>query len=141
MLRKRKILVVEDQAEQWKLIRLSIEKTMPDTETVWAGNLEDALDYLQTQTKLTLPNLIFLDLYLPTREDGWQFLKQIKQNELYRYLPVVVFSNSALPEDINESYNLGCSSYMTKPLNGEGWLSDFTVLCNYWWQTVLLFPN
>lgn len=135
---RRKILVIEDRADQWKLIRTAIENNMPNTEAVWAANIDHAVDYLQTQTDQKLPDLILLDLYLPEREDGWQFLKVIKQHELYRLLPVVVFSYSDSDEDVKGSYDLGCSSYLVKSVDMQEWVNYFIVLHTYWWQTVTI---
>lgn len=135
---RRKILVIEDRADQWKLIRTAIENSMPNTEVVWAANIDHAVDYLQTQTDQQLPDLILLDLYLPKREDGWQFLKAIKQHELYRLLPVVVFSHSDSNEDVKGSYDLGCSSYLVKSVDMQEWVNCFALLHTYWWQTATL---
>ncbi|GAB2533633.1 hypothetical protein GCM10027085_25580 [Spirosoma aerophilum] len=114
---------------------------MPNTEAVWAETITDAFTYLQTGSGLMLPNLILLDLYLPKPEDGWQFLETIKQNKLYLFLPIVIFSHSDSADDIKKSYDLGCASYVTKPRLGENWNSYFVTLYNYWCLTAMLPPN
>lgn len=138
---KKKILVVEDQDDQWILIRAAIASTMPDTEAVWVRNVNQTLAYLQAQPEHQLPNLILLDLYLPGRTDGWQCLEAIKQTKLARLLPIVIFSRSESKEDVKGSYDLGCSSYLVKTYDPQQWLDYFAVLHNYWWQIATLPPN
>ena len=137
----KKILVVDDQDDQWTLIRAAIASSMPDTQAVWVNNSDQAVAYLQAQPELQLPNLILLDLYLPGRADGWRCLEAIKQSKLARLLPIVIFSQSDSKEDIKRSYDLGCSSYVVKSANPQQWSDYFTVLHNFWWQTATLPLN
>jgi CheY-like chemotaxis protein len=103
---------------------------MPNTEAIWAATIADAFTFLQTHAELKLPNLISLDLYLPKAEDGWQFLETVKQDKLYLFLPIVIFSHTDLAEDIKRSYDLGCSSYVTKPQVCDDWTNYFSTLYN-----------
>ena len=130
---QRSILVIEDQADQWKLIQLSIRRAIPSCQAVWAVDQLHALEYLNELAKDKLPDLILLDLYLPQRENGFEVLRAVKESTAFKSIPVVIFSNSGSPEDISLSYQLGCSSYMIKPVEASAWSSYFTALHEYWW--------
>lgn len=60
------------------------------------------------------PDLILLDLNLP-RMDGYQVLAEIQKDPRFRNIPAIVLTASADPRDIEESYSLGASYYITKP--------------------------
>ena len=131
----KRILVIEDRADQWLLTSKAIQRSVPYGEAIWTSSASDALEYLAFLDKDQLPNLILLDLYLPRREDGWQVLQAIKQNTTLNFVPVVVFSHSSVQEDVAASYHLGCSSYIVKPVSIAQWNDYFTTLNTYWWQT------
>src|SRR3982750_2503545 len=80
------ILVVEDNADQWFIIRWALEQRFPEVEAVWMAEPEQAVQYLESCSSDTreLPKLILLDLYLPHRENGWSLLRAVKTHHLYR---------------------------------------------------------
>jgi CheY-like chemotaxis protein len=71
----------------------------------------------------TLPDYIFVDLNMP-RMGGLQFLKEIKQTETLKHIPVIIYSTSSNPGDIAKTRELGAVSFVTKP-------SRFSDLCNF----------
>ena len=56
-----------------------------------------------------------LDLNLP-RKDGREVLREIKEDEELKRIPVVVLTTSKAEEDIVKSYSLHANCYVTKPL-------------------------
>lgn len=60
------------------------------------------------------PSLIFLDLNMPGK-DGRQTLKEIKTNERFKDYPVIIFSTSSNPDDIDYTYKHGANLYVRKP--------------------------
>lgn len=137
------LLVVEDNDDHWQLIQLAMERSLPEVRPVRTANLEETFAYLQTcllQAR-DLPKLILLDLYLPTREEGWHLLKQIKHTASpYKQVPVVILSYSSNRDDITDSYFYGSTSYITKPADARDWQKYIQTLRLYWWETVTL-PN
>ncbi|GAA4398535.1 response regulator [Nibrella viscosa] len=135
------VLVVEDNADQWTIIREALKECFPEAEPIWVSNAGQALAYLQEARAGggRMPKLIFLDLYLPHREDGWKLLKQLKEPESgFSLLPVVVLSHSSQPEDVEEAYDFWLTSYVVKPLDYDQWINSLTALRNYWWNVVTL---
>lgn len=73
--------------------------------------------------EISPPKLILLDLYLPKAEHGWQFLRQVKQMPAQARPPVVVLSISREEDDIVQAYQLGATSFVSKPIGEAQWLS------------------
>jgi response regulator of citrate/malate metabolism len=134
------ILIVEDNADQWFIIRWALQQRFPEVDAIWMSDAQQTVLYLEAciQDMRELPKLILLDLYLPQRETGWSLLQFIKTHHLYRELPVVILSQSADIDDIKESYFYRSNSYIVKPCGYEKWLECFTAFRHYWWDAVTL---
>jgi len=103
------------------------------------------MDYLYRRGKFEilkdkpLPGLILLDLNMP-RKDGREALKEIKADRKLKLIPVVVLTTSKTEDDILRSYDLGASSFVTKPLTFEGLAEIIKNLAQYWFDIVTLPP-
>ena len=104
---------------------------------------EELMDYLQHKGKYdngnspARPGLILLDLNMP-RKDGREALKEIKADPKLRQIPVVVLTTSKAQEDIFRTYDLGVSSFITKPVSFEGLVDIMKTLSKYWFEIVSL---
>jgi len=140
---KPRILVVEDNADQWFIIRWVLLQRFKEVEAIWVADVSEAMAYLEAGAagQHPLPRLVLLDLYLPHRQAGWLLLEQIKTHPHYRSIPVIVLSRSNRLEDISQSYRLRSSAYLVKPATYDQWLQYFTHFRRYWWGTVILPKN
>ncbi|UFH53323.1 response regulator [Spirosoma sp. KNUC1025] len=141
--KRAKVLIIEDSADHWMLIRNAMERYLPEINPVHVDTSEKALTLLQdwSTQEWEIPKLIFQDLYLPNRENGWHLLEQIKSMAApCNRIPVVMLSSSNNRADIEEAYLRGSASYLVKPTNFETWLTYFRELRAYWWETVTLPP-
>jgi two-component system response regulator len=84
-----------------------------------------------------MPRLILLDLNMP-RKDGREVLVEMKQDPNLRRIPIVVYTTSGEEADISYSYELGASSYVTKPATFEGLVELMRNLGEYWLRVVRL---
>lgn len=137
------LLIIEDNNDHWQLIQLALSRSLPEVKATRVATPNQAIEYLKScfLKGIDLPKLILLDLYLPTREDGWELLQQLKHStSSYKHVPVVILSYSNDQEDIADSYFYGSTSYITKPTNVNDWESYIQKLRIYWWETVTL-PN
>jgi CheY-like chemotaxis protein len=106
---------------------------------------EELLDYLQRRrlyselASAPHPNLILLDLYLP-KINGIEALQIIKADPKLRRIPIVMLTSSKAEEDIRRSYELGASSYLTKPSTFELLVEAMNTLAEYWFDIVELPP-
>ncbi|MEO7530925.1 MAG: response regulator [Sediminibacterium sp.] len=89
-----------------------------------AINGEDALHKLRQEMKL-LPDIIFLDLNMP-RMNGMLCLTELKKDKYLKHIPVVIFTTSSNPKDINETHLLGAVYFITKPHDFEKLRNEIT---------------
>ncbi len=83
------------------------------------------------------PGLILLDLNMPGK-DGRATLKEIKEDDLLRTIPVVVLTTSKAERDLLETYNLGANSFVTKPVTFSELVGVIRSLTEYWMEIVSL---
>ncbi|MEO5957982.1 MAG: response regulator, partial [Opitutaceae bacterium] len=115
------ILLVEDNARDAELTLRALSKRGLINTVVHVRDGQEALDWLAGtgayagRDRNQKPKVILLDLKLP-KLSGLEVLQAIRCDERTRYLPVVVLTSSREDADIAESYKLGVSSYIVKPV-------------------------
>ncbi len=134
------ILVVENNADQWLIIRSALAQGFPEVEPIWMNHASQTLTYLDRYASddSKLPRMILLEPYLPSQEDGWALLKSIKAHPQYQHIPVIILSHSQEQVDIVKSYSYSVAAYITKPTVNHKWLSCFYTLRRYWWELAIL---
>lgn len=83
------------------------------------------------------PGLILLDLNMP-RKSGQEAIVEIKADPHLRQIPIIILTTSQAEEDIYRSYDLGASSFITKPISAEALAAAMNNLCKYWFELVKL---
>lgn len=137
------ILMVDDDPDDFFLAREALEMNGLPGDFQLLPDGEELMDYLCRRGKFTalantpFPCLILLDLNMP-RKDGREALTEIKQDPDLRRIPIVVFTTSAETEDISLSYELGASSYITKPPTFDALVEVMKSLGDYWLKIVML---
>jgi two-component system response regulator len=64
--------------------------------------------------------------------NGLEVLRNIRQDELHRLIPVVILTSSAEQKDVVEGYRLGANSYIRKPVDFEQFVEAVKILGLYW---------
>lgn len=137
------ILIADDDAEDRMLIRDALQESRLKNGLKFVEDGEQLLDYLHNTGKFAdmekypRPGIILLDLNMP-KKDGREALKEIKQDTKLRTIPIVVLTTSKAEEDILKTYNLGVSSFITKPVTFEGLVEVMRTLNKYWFEIVEL---
>lgn len=137
------ILLAEDDPADQELTRRSLQEDVIKTDLHIVPNGEAALDYLHQRGAYAnvdaapRPDLVLLDLNMP-RIDGRQVLEAMRHDEKLRRIPVVVLTTSRQEEDIIRSYNLGCNSFITKPIEIDNFIQTVRQLGSYWLELVAL---
>lgn len=132
------ILLIEDNLGDAKLIELAFRRMQLPTQVTVAETAEQALEFLQGKDQTTqyqLPDLILLDLNLPTMH-GLKFLKLVKSDPVLTLIPVLVLSSSSAQKDISKSYKSHANAFMTKPNSLEGYMTLATTISDYWFKVV-----
>ncbi|HEX8515416.1 MAG TPA: response regulator [Bacteroidia bacterium] len=82
-----------------------------------------------------LPDIIFLDLNMPF-QSGKETLKALRSNKAFKNIPVVIYSTSANPMDIEETYRLGASLYLEKPYSMAVMIRKLEHILAHKWEVV-----
>jgi len=116
----KRILLVEDNANDEKLTILAFKKSGIANELVVCRDGVDALEHLfgteGAPEPQALPAIVLLDLKLP-RLDGLEVLGRIRADPRTKHLPVVILTSSKEDEDLARSYALGANAYVRKPVD------------------------
>ena len=108
----KKILIVDDDPPIVELLKVTLEKSGFKTEVAYDG--EEALE----KTKSRKPDLILLDIMLPTK-DGYSVLDELRASSEFKILPIVIISAKVQEVDISFGLEKGADDYFTKPLDLE----------------------
>jgi CheY-like chemotaxis protein len=134
---KKVVLIIEDDIDDINLIIKSLEKEKKLNFLIVNFDGREALDNLggysgPGSSKINfIPDLILLDLKLPYL-DGFDLLKVIRDNDLTKNIPVVVFTGSDRKEDIPKSYQYGANSFINKPVKLAEFRKILTKIFDYW---------
>ena len=117
------IVLVEDDPGHAHLIERNLRRAHITNEIVTLSDGQQAVDYLFKESTYTgathaQPLLMLLDLNLP-RLDGFQVLARLKADARTRHIPVMILTTTDEPYEIERCYALGCSVYITKPVEYE----------------------
>ncbi|MFA5339796.1 MAG: response regulator [Candidatus Omnitrophota bacterium] len=137
------ILLVEDNPADVRLTTetLKDEKIFSNLHVVTDG--EQALQFLRREGRfkdVIRPDLILLDLNLP-KIDGREVLKEIKNDDDLKSIPVVVLTVSKAENDIIESYDLHANCYITKPVDLGQFVKVAKAVQDFWLTIVKLPPK
>jgi CheY-like chemotaxis protein len=113
MSKKRTFFIVDDDIDDQDLFIEAVSEVDKSIECMSASNCEEALEMLRSR-KISLPDMIFLDLNMP-RLNGKQCLAELKKESHLRDIPVIIYSTSSEKRDIDETTRLGAAHFLTKP--------------------------
>lgn len=135
------ILMADDDEDDRMLAQSALEESRLVNRLDFVEDGEELLDYLQRRNNYEslqgtpLPGLILLDLNMP-RKDGREALREIRDDNQLRRIPIVILTTSKEEEDIFRSYDLGANSYITKPVTFEGLVEVMRTIGKYWFEIV-----
>ncbi len=140
--RKLKILMAEDNKHDIIATRRAWKKHNIANPLYVVHDGLECLDYLhhrgsysEPESAIT-PDLLLLDLKMP-KLDGFGVLKEIRSDDQFHSLPVVILTTSNEDEDKAKSYNLGVNAYIRKPVGFEDF-SDAIKMINLFWELAIV---
>jgi len=128
------IILIEDNRDEQEIILAALGKAHPGMQVESFSSGEDALDFLQhdgSSRSERSPKIILLDLKMPM-VDGFEVLKRLRANPRTATHPVVVFTSSREPRDVEASYRLGANGYVCKPVGFLKMVELMRTLVAYW---------
>ncbi|GAB2551487.1 response regulator [Spirosoma aerophilum] len=132
------ILVVEDNPDEWFLIRWTLLQLFPAIQPVWLSEAREVIPYLDScrQRKMDMPRLILVDLYLPVAQVGLSVIQDLKSNPAYQRIPAITLSRSNHADDVVSAFTCCANSYIVKPTTYAEWRQGFNMLRSYWNESV-----
>lgn len=136
--------MIEDSDEDFVALERALERCSYRGQLQRANNATEALNVLNALAPAnhrakrdSFPALILLDLNLPGI-DGRELLVEIKTNERFKEIPVVILTTSSNPRDILYCYRHGASSYHLKSVGFEKFAASIKHIVTYWFNSVTL---
>ena len=132
----RSILLVEDSPADAEMAIDALREAHLVNPIVHVEDGIDALDYLHARGKYAgrpdgLPAVLLLDIKMP-RMDGLEVLKELRNDEQLKRLPVVVLTSSREETDLARSWDLGVNAYVVKPVDSEQFFHAVKTLGRFW---------
>jgi two-component system, chemotaxis family, response regulator Rcp1 len=136
------ILLVEDNPGDVRLTTEALKDSKLHNNLSVVEDGVEAMAFLRREGKYAnaaRPDIILLDLNLP-RKDGREVLEEIKNDEDFKRIPVVVLTTSQDEQDILATYNLHANCYITKPVDLSRFITIVKNIENFWFSIVKLPP-
>lgn len=106
------VLLVDDEPGLREAVQAYLEDSGFAVQA--ASNAQEGWDLLQQQT----PDVVISDIMMP-QVDGYQFLKQVREDPRFKSLPVVFLTARGMTSDRIQGYNAGADAYLPKPFDPE----------------------
>ena len=137
------ILIVEDDDGHARLIAKNLKRAGISNRVTRVENGREALDFLFSEGAFAgqerpSPLLVLLDLNMPVM-DGYQVLEKMKADPRTQKVPVVVLTTTDDAREVTRCYELGCSVYITKPVDYESFSSAIQQLGLF--MSIVTVPN
>ena len=135
------ILIVEDDDDDYLLTKKAFQDSSFTGALHRVKNGDELMTLLRNSSRQTPLDrkklLLILDLNMPCK-DGREALKEIKAHSNFRMIPVIVLTTSNAKADIEMTYELGASSFISKPTSFEDFAASIQLLKKYWTEVVQL---
>ncbi|MCL4539657.1 MAG: response regulator [Bacteroidetes bacterium] len=131
-----KILLVEDDHRDVELTMLALRECRLVNEVVEVNDGSDALDFLFCRGAFEdrdpeNPAVVLLDLKMP-KVGGLQVLKEIRESQDLKRIPIVILTSSRQETDLIRSYDLGVNAYVVKPVEFGEFMEAVKQLGIFW---------
>lgn len=113
---RKSILVVDDEEDTRKVLKLILEQEGYDVKT--ASNGKECLKRLNKSI-----NLILLDIMMPIL-DGWGVVAKIKINQKFRKIPIIMLTVKSGKEDYDKAKSFQVEDYIVKPFEPDNLIAN-----------------
>jgi DNA-binding response OmpR family regulator len=131
-----RILLVEDDPRDVELTLTALQEYNLANEVMVVRDGQEALDYLYRRGEFSErdpspPAVMLLDLKLP-KINGLEVLQQVRADQQFKVLPIVVLTSSHEERDVVRSYELGVNAYVVKPVDFHEFVNAVKELGVFW---------
>ncbi len=134
------ILLVEDNPGDVRLMQETLKEGLPAKIIHLAEDGEGALRFLRGEKcygHAVKPDIILLDLNLPGKS-GLEILREIKEDEDLKHIPVIILTSSRADEDIMGAYRQHANCYIVKSFKISYFIEVVRAIERFWFSTVQL---
>ena len=133
------VVLADDDVDDRALFSQALTEAKIPSKLVTVENGVKLTDYLANIQDPPPPDIIFLDINMPLK-NGKICLKEIRSNKKFNNVPIVMFSTSSHPLDIEETYLHGANKYISKSVFFEDEVTVFKTIFSPGWQRSLHAP-
>lgn len=123
------IILAEDDIDDQNIFQIALQEIDPSIQTQFVSNGKELLNLLQSHK----PDLLFLDLDMPYK-NGLECLIEIRSNPVLEKIPVIVFSSTTKPSNIQTAYEMGAHLFFIKPPIYTDYLSSIKAIFKLNWD-------
>ncbi|PJK12622.1 two-component system response regulator [Lysobacteraceae bacterium NML07-0707] len=132
----RPILLAEDSPADAEMAIDALREANLANPIVHVEDGVEVMDYLLRRGQFANrepgePAVLLLDIKMP-RMDGLEVLQQLRENDQFKALPVVILSSSREESDLARSWNLGVNAYVVKPVDIMQFFEAVKTLGRFW---------
>lgn len=131
---KHRILLIEDDTLEAALAMRTVRQIDPQIEVTRLRDGAHFLEYLRENNPLQDVGVAIMDLNMP-RIDGHGVLRALRERKERPPFPIVLFSSSEDPEDVERTYELGGSAFVNKPVAPAAYRAAMEHILNFWLTT------
>lgn len=120
------VLIAEDDDGHATLIEKNLRRAGLLNEIIRFKDGQETLDFLfekgkAKKRKHDMSYLLLLDIRMP-KVGGIEVLRQIKADKELKKLPIIMITTTDDPREVEKCFELGCSNYITKPIEYESFM-------------------
>lgn len=126
------ILIAEDDEGHASLIKKNLKRAGISNPILHFKDGAEVLEFLTgtnggQHRRTNCAYMLLLDIRMP-KVDGVEVLRQVKQHEELRKMPVIMITTTDDPREIENCHTLGCSNYIAKPIDYEKFVESIKQL-------------
>jgi CheY-like chemotaxis protein len=128
------ILLADDDADDVSFFQHALKEVAQPVELSVVRDGEHALNFLfraEPYSHVAQPDIVLLDINMP-RKTGIDVLAARGQDPRLKCIPVIMFTTSRHPHDINRCYELGANAYITKPTGLPQLVTALKRILDFW---------
>jgi DNA-binding NarL/FixJ family response regulator len=123
------LLIADDDADDKDFFVAAIKDINPAAQVFTVPNGVELMKLLQN----FMPDILFLDLEMPFK-NGLECLVDIQKKENLHHLPIVVFSSTNRPSNIQTAYDMGAHLFFLKPASYSAHVNSLRAILNLDWS-------
>jgi CheY-like chemotaxis protein len=123
------IVLADDDQDDHEFFKSALLSTAPLAKLTIVEDGEELISLLTHY----IPDFIFLDLDMPCK-NGLQCLNEIRSNPKIQHIPVVIFSSTSRPANIETAYEMGADLFFIKPPDYQELISSIKAILELNWN-------